>query len=113
MPYIQTTTTVDISKEQELALKKGYAKAVSIIGKSEKYLMLGFQPKMSMYFSGNADEPTAFIEVKFFGKSTDEKLSLLTAEICKLIANVLNISPTRIYVKYEEVSHWGWSGYNF
>ena len=113
MPYISTTTNSSITKEQELLLKNGYAKAVTLIGKSENYLMLSFQPDTSMYFAGKSDEPIAFIEVKFFGTSSSERLSRLTAELCKLVANVLSVSPTKIYVKYEEVQNWGWSGYNF
>ena len=113
MPYISTITNISVSKEQELQLKSGYAKAVSVIGKGENYLMLGFQPNVSMYFAGDDKESMAFVEVKFFGTSTSDKLSRLTAEICKLLSNVLSISPTKIYVKYEEVKNWGWSGYNF
>lgn len=113
MPYINTTTNINITKEQEEIIKSRYAKAVSIIGKSEAYLMLGFNSGVSMYFGGNNYSPLAFVEVKFFGKSTDDKLNALTAEICKIISEELNISPENTYVKYEPVEHWGWNGRNF
>ncbi|MEE0859797.1 MAG: phenylpyruvate tautomerase MIF-related protein [Acutalibacteraceae bacterium] len=113
MPYINTTTNIKITKEKELSIKAKYAQAVSIIGKSETYLMLGFNDECSMYFAGNGDEPIAFVEVKFFGKSTSDKLDKLTGEICNIVSEELNISPSKIYVKYEEVQHWGWNGHNF
>lgn len=113
MPYINTTTNIKITKEQELSIKSKYAQAVSIIGKSEAYLMLGFNGNCSMYFGGDNQSPLAFVEVKFFGKSTDDKLNALTAEICKIISEELNISPDKTYVKYEPVENWGWNGRNF
>ncbi len=113
MPYINTTTNIDITKEQEEIIKARYAKAVSIIGKSEAYLMLGFNSEVSMYFAGKSNSPLAFVEVKFLGSSTSDKLSALTGEICKILSEELNIAPDKIYVKYEPVEHWGWNGANF
>ncbi len=113
MPYINTTTNINITKEQEEIIKSRYAKAISVIGKSEAYLMLGFNSGVSMYFSGNNDSPLAFVEVKFLGSSTADKLNALTGEICKIISEELNISPDKIYVKYEPTQHWGWNGANF
>jgi len=37
----------------------------------------------------------------------------MTADVCTLLAKETGISPDRIYVKYEEVFHWGWNGSNF
>ena len=48
MPYINTTTNISISKEQELKIKSRYSEAVSLIGKSEAYLMLGFNPNIGI-----------------------------------------------------------------
>lgn len=113
MPYIHTTTNISISKEQELKIKSEYAKAVSVIGKSEAYLMLGFNPNTSMYFAGKSDKPTAFVEVKFFGTASEKKLDMLTQAICEIISSELGISPSQIYVKYEPTEYWGWNGRNF
>ena len=113
MPYINTTTNINITKEQEEIIKSRYAKAISVIGKSESYLMLGFNSDVSMYFAGNNDSPIAFVEVKFLGSSTADKLSALTGEICKILLEELNIAPDKTYVKYEPVEHWGWNGRNF
>ncbi len=113
MPYINTTTNISISKEQELKIKSCYSEAVSLIGKSEAYLMLGFNPNTSMYFAGKSDLPTAFIEVKFFGTASEKRLDMLTQAICEIINSELDISPSQIYVRYEPTEYWGWNGRNF
>ena len=113
MPFINTTTNINITKQQEEIIKSRYAQAVSIIGKGEAYLMLGFNSGVSMYFGGKSDSPLAFVEVKFLGSSTSDKLNALTSEICKILSEELNISPDKTYVKYEPVEHWGWNGRNF
>jgi phenylpyruvate tautomerase PptA (4-oxalocrotonate tautomerase family) len=53
------------------------------------------------------------VEVKVFGKENPSAFEALTAEICKIFGEVLNIAPDHIYVKYEAVSNWGWNGGNF
>ena len=113
MPYINTTTNINITTKQEEIIKARYAQAVSIIGKGEAYLMLGFNSGVSMYFGGKNNSPLAFVEVKFLGSSTADKLSALTGEICKILSEELNIAPDKIYVKYEPTEHWGWNGANF
>ncbi len=113
MPFINTMTNVKISKEQEKKIKTRYAQAVSVIGKSEAFLMLGFNGEASMYFAGSCSSPMAFVEVKFFGTSTEDKLNELTAQICTILLEELNVPASKIYVRYEPTEHWGWNGANF
>lgn len=112
MPFISTKTNVSISKEQETVLKTGFGKAVSLIGKSEAWLMLSFDDNCKMYFKGS-DAPCAITEVKLYGRAGSSAYDALTANITKLISETLSVSPDRIYVKYEEVQYWGLSGSNF
>lgn len=113
MPFINTTTNINITKEQEQILKARYARAISLIGKSEAYLMLGFNSNCSMYFAGDNSSSIAFVEVKFLGTATADKLNTLTGEICRILFEELNIAKDKIYVKYEAVESWGWNGKNF
>ena len=92
MPFISTTTNTEITKDNELALKSRYAKALSLIGKSESYIMLDFVPNHSMYFGGKSDSPIAFVEVKYFGKAGSGSLNSLTAEICSAVSQELGIA---------------------
>lgn len=114
MPYIVAKVNVKISKEKEEALKKRLGQAIALIpGKSENYLMLSFEDGCKLYFGGKNNIGIAFVEVKLFGKAGNSVYDSMTAEITKIINEELGISPSAIYVKYEEVAHWGWNGSNF
>lgn len=113
MPYIETTVTCSVSGEKRKSIKERLGKAIVLIpGKTERFLMLAFNDNTKMYFSGT-DEAAAFVEVKIFGAAKKEEYDALTAEITKIYADELGISPSRLYVKYEECYHWGWNGENF
>lgn len=114
MPMIQTKTSIEITKEQELQLKSLLGKAIEIIpGKNEQWLMMSFEDKCRMYFKGDCSAPLAFVEVKVFGRINPSAADRLTAEICNTFNSVLGIAPANTYVKYEEVQMWGWNGGNF
>lgn len=114
MPFINTKTNVSISKDKEIAMKQKLGKAIELIpGKSEGWLMVGFEDEYSLYFKGKSDQPVAFVEVKLFGSAGTGAYNKLTAAITDILKDELNIAPNQIYVKYEEVSNWGWNGSNF
>ena len=41
------------------------------------------------------------------------ELENLTDAMTKILTEALDLSPERIYVRYEEVAYWGWNGKNF
>ena len=113
MPYISTTTNVKISTDSEAKIRAALGKAIEAIrGKSEKWLMLSFNDGVRMAFRGDT-APTAMIEVEIFGSASSEEYANLTAKITDIISGELSIPADRIYVKYEEIDTWGWSGENF
>ncbi|WP_058485470.1 phenylpyruvate tautomerase MIF-related protein [Defluviitalea phaphyphila] len=113
MPYISTTTTVTMDEKKREAIKTKLGKAIELIGKSENFLMLSFKDNAYMYFKGSNEKPLAFVEVKLLGKASKEVYSNLTKEITNILNEELQIQPDCVYVKYEEVEHWGWNGTNF
>ncbi len=114
MPFIDSKVSVSISKEQEETLKSRLGAAIAIIpGKSEGWLMTGFQDNYHLYFRGDNSQPAAFIEVKVYGKENPNAFDALTNEITKIFGDVLGIEADHIYIKYEAVSSWGWNGGNF
>ncbi|OPJ64647.1 phenylpyruvate tautomerase MIF-related protein [Clostridium oryzae] len=114
MPCIQTKVNVKISEEKEEVIKSKLGKAIELIpGKSESWLMVSFEDECKLYFKGSKDDKIAFVEVKIFGKASDKAYDDLTAAITDILHEELDISPLNIYVKYEEVDHWGWNGSNF
>lgn len=113
MPFIRTTTNQKVTQEQKDRIKLGFGEAISLLGKSENWLMVSFDEEKTMYFQGDGDAPMAFVEIQLFGKAQDSAYDNMTQAVTDLVAEQLSIRPDHIYVKYEEVSHWGWNGNNF
>lgn len=114
MPFINTKTNISLSRKQKENVKKELGEAISIIpGKTEQYLMVGFEDSLSLYFAGDILEPCAIVTVEILGSTTDEVYAQMTAKITQIISTDLSIKPERIYVNYKEVEHWGMAGVNF
>lgn len=114
MPYIESKVTVQLTEVEREYLKTELGKIVDDIpGKSENFLMVGFQDNFPLYFKGKKLDYGAFIEVKLFGSVAEDYLKTVTSEICDLYNSKLHIPPKSIYVKFEEVDNWGWNGNNF
>ena len=114
MPYIGSKVTMPLTEQKKETLKSELGKIITLIpGKSESYLMIGFEDNYSLYFKGEKLSLGAFVEVKIFGSASKEALSNVTKEICVLYLRELSIPSDAIYVKYEEVSNWGFNGSNF
>lgn len=114
MPFINAKVTVKMSKEKKESIKKKLGEAISLIpGKSEHWLMVGFEDCYDLYFQGNQNAESAFIEVKIFGGASSEVYNKMTGVLCNIFEEELGIPASRIYIKYEGVSEWGWNGSNF
>ena len=114
MPFIDTKVSVKVTKEQEVELKTRLGQAISIIpGKSESWLMTGFQDEYHMYFRGDDSQPIAFISVSIYGSPNPSACGKMTAELTKIYGEVLGIAPDHMYSKYEASGDWGWNGSNF
>ena len=113
MPFINSKISTSVSAEQEQALKTRLGQAISIVpGKSENWLMLGFESNYNLYFRGDNSEPLAMVDVSVFGDEDAAAFSALTAEICKIFDEVMGIAPDHVYVKYQTVKYWGWNSDN-
>ena len=112
MPFINTKVNVPMSSEQELTLKTEFGKAASLIRKSENWLMLDFEDNCRMYFRGD-NAPAAMVQVSLYGKASSSYYEAMTRKLTELLVSVMGIPADRIYVKYDEISNWGFAGSNF
>ena len=112
MPYIEFKTNID-AKNSADNLKERFGRAISIIpGKTERWLMISIEDNVSMRFDGK-DDPCAIAVVSLFGSASAGDYEKLTKEMTDIIKNETGIASDRIYIKYEEVSTWGYNGANF
>ena len=113
MPYIGTRTNKTISKEKELIIKEKFGEAITILDKSESWLMLEFTGDLNMYFQGNGEDGIAYIDIKLLGSASSDAYNKMTQVVTEIISNELEINPSKIYVSYSEFANWGWNGNNF
>ena len=113
MPFIEVKTNAAVSAETAEQLKAGLGRAITAIpGKSEAWLMVNICGGQNMYFQGS-DAPCAMVEVKLYGGASSSAYQNMTERATDVVSKCLNVSPNRIYVKYDEVEHWGMGGSNF
>lgn len=113
MPYISTTTSVKITKENEEALAEAFAEIMErVAGKGAEWLMLSFKDSVRMVFRGESAE-TAILEVSFLGEFTADVYDTLTEELCAAASKILAVPTNRIYIKYAPTATWGYDGFNF
>ena len=114
MPYINLKTTKTVAPEKCEALKVAFGKAIeSFPGKTEAWLMLGFEDNCRLWFRGDNSIPLAYVEVSALGGINPGDSEKLTAEICNICKDVLGIDGSGVYVKYEETDKWGFNSMNF
>ncbi len=113
MPYIQTRTNCEITKEKEIKIKERLGEAISLLGKSENWLMIEFVPNCKMYFQGRDDKLIAYVDIKIFGRASKEAYNNMMRVVSEILNNELGIGLDSIYVSYGEYDNWGWNGSNF
>lgn len=111
MPYIKTSTNINIDDIKLSNIKSKMGEAIRLMGKSEDWLMLEFNDNAKMYFKGNKDNPIAFLDVKVLGSVNNS--NEMTRELTNIISSELGIAPNNIYISYQGYSEWGYNGNNF
>ena len=113
MPYIDCKVTGALSEEKREALKTAFGKAVSILHKSERYLMVGFTDNASLYFAGKKSERGAYVSVSLYQSASAADCARMTGEVCRILEEIASIPARGVYVTYHFVENWGWNGENF
>lgn len=113
MPFIDSKITVSVTPEKKESIKSKLGQAVSVLGKSETYLMVGFEDNYDLYMAGNKLEKGAYVEVSLFGSASASAYDKMTGEICQILSEELGIPGDKVYVTYHGLNDWGWNGRNF
>lgn len=114
MPFIISRTNRNISREQEHQLKTRLGKAIELVpGKSEQYLMLGFEDNCHFWLRGDDRQPMVYIEAAIWGNEAHLGYNEFTVEMTRIFHDVLGVAPDYIYIRYSDIPDWGVAGHNF
>ncbi len=113
MPMINSKITINVPQEKRDVLKSEIGKAISVMGKPESYLMLGFEDNYDLYFGGKKLEKGAFISVEVLGEVNAADSQKMSAKLCEIFQKELGIPGDKIYITYSGYKNWGWNGGNF
>lgn len=113
MPFIDSKISVAVAPEKKEIIKAEFGRLMSVLGKSESYLMVGMEDNYDLWMGGKKLEKGAYVSVSLLGNASSDAYEKLTGKICELFENELNIPGSSVYVTYHPVSDWGWNGSNF
>ena len=113
MPFINAKFSSTVSAEKESGIKSALGDAVTLLGKSERFLMVQIEDNCRLYFGGNNDAPIAFFDVSLLHSAPRSSYEALTARLCDIAKEYMDVDGTNVYVKFEETENWGYNGMMF
>ncbi|MBT3048610.1 MAG: phenylpyruvate tautomerase MIF-related protein [Candidatus Thiodiazotropha sp.] len=114
MPLLKITTNREL--DQGLIgdfLKQASTTVAEILGKPERYVMIGFEHNPQMLFAASGDS-LAYLELKSIGLPDDQTRQLSQA-LCQLMEQQLAIPAERVYIEFSSAERhlWGWNATTF
>ena len=91
MPFIDSKITVKVSEEKKEVLKAKLGATMTLLGKSETYLMVGINDGYDLWMGGNRLEKGAYVSVSLLGNAKSEayeKMSETKREKAKCVAQI-------------------------
>lgn len=114
MPMLKIQTNITLADESKKALAALASSTVAgILGKPERYVMVGIEENTSMLFGGS-DAPLAYLELKSIGLP-ENQTSEFSARLAKLLEEQLGLPADRVYIEFADAPRnmWGWNGGTF
>lgn len=113
MPFIDLKITMKLTEEKKASVKAKLGTAISVLHKTENYLMVGFDDGYCLYMAGKKLDKGAYVSVSLFGKAASSDYDKMTGKICEILEEELGIPGSAVYVTYHGIADWGWNGGNF
>lgn len=114
MPLVKIQTNIELaSADQKKLLQQVSAFTAKQLGKPESYVMVAFEPCSQMLFAGS-DDASCYVEFKSIGLA-DSQTTAISAALCELLAEEINIPPERVYIEFSSAERalWGWNSKTF
>ena len=113
MPFINAKFSDTVTPEKEYELKAALGEAITLLGKTEQYLMVEIEDNRRLYFGGNNDKPIAFFDVALLQSAPRASYEKLTERLCGIAEEYMGVDGDRVYVKFEETENWGYNSFMF
>ena len=115
MPCIKCQFNQKLTTENKQVLKTGLCEAIELIpGKKADGLMILLEEADTMYFHKTDEVKAAYVEVNMLLRADpSEHFPAMSAKICALFEQELQIAPDCVYIRYTATKDWGWNGTNF
>jgi len=112
MPCLKIKTNHRVSGQNDL-MDRAAETVCSVLGKPREAMMVVLEDEAGISFAGTR-KTAAYMELK--GINLDDSLTgKLSAELCSLVVENLDIPQDRIYIAFESVEPkmWGFNGTTF
>ena len=113
MPFINAKFSDTVTPEKEIEIKSALGEAITLLGKPERYLMVEIEDNRRLYFGGRNDQPIAYFDVSLLHSAPRQSYEKLTARLCEMAKEYMNVDGSNVYVKFEETENWGYDSFMF
>lgn len=113
MPFIHAKFSDTVTPEKEIEIKSALGEAITLLGKPERYLMVEIEDNRRLYFGGRNDQPIAYFDVSLLHSASRQSYEKLTARLCEIAKEYMNVDGSNVYVKFEETENWGYDSFMF
>lgn len=113
MPFIHAKFSDTVTPENEIKIKSALGEAITLLGKPERYLMVEIEDNRRLYFGGRNDQPIAYFDVSLLHSAPRQSYEKLTARLCEIAKEYMNVDGSNVYVKFEETENWGYDSFMF
>jgi phenylpyruvate tautomerase PptA (4-oxalocrotonate tautomerase family) len=106
MPYIHTSISKKITKEQKVAVKEALGALISRIpDKSESVLMLRIDDGAPMYYQGK-EQDCVFVGIHLYTAAPMQTKADFSSALAESIASITGIAPSNIFMTFTEYENW-------
>ena len=113
MPFINAKFSDTVTPGKEIEIKSALGEAITLLGKPERYLMVEIEDNRRLYFGGRNDQPIAYFDVSLLHSAPRQSYEKLTARLCEIAKEYMNVDCSNVYVKFEETENWGYDSFMF
>ncbi|WP_405346081.1 phenylpyruvate tautomerase MIF-related protein [Ruminococcus sp.] len=113
MPFINAKFSDTVTPEKEIEIKSALGEAITLLGKPERYLMVEIEDNRRLYFGGRNDQPIAYFDVSLLHSAPRQSYEKLTARLCEIAKEYMNVDGSNVYIKFEETENWGYDSFMF